>query len=162
MTASAPFLSHNQNDHRALVMVTAVVFCLLMVTALIGKHIVRLRKGSSLHHFDYILFCGALLMLFQTACVVLAVVRGLGKHLVDVLEPISVSKVRDNKPQALSVHCLNSYSCSILHHFLELLLWHALRFPRAYLSGKSTIMEGFAWLLVLFSASSRPHRFLAS
>lgn len=80
-------------------MVTAVVFCLLMVTALIGKHIVRLRKGSPLHHFDYILSCGALLMLFQTACIVLAVVRGLGKHLVDVIEPISVSKVCDNNPR---------------------------------------------------------------
>lgn len=85
-------------------MVTAVVFCLLMVTALIGKHIVRLRKGSPLHHFDYILFCGALLMLFQTACIVLAVVQGLGKHLVDVIDASSVSKVRDNNPRLVQVN----------------------------------------------------------
>lgn len=85
-------------------MVTAVVFCLLMVTALIGKHIVRLRKRSPLHHFDYILFCGALLMLFQTACIILAVVRGLGKHLVDVIDASSVSKVRDNNPRLLQVN----------------------------------------------------------
>lgn len=74
-------------------MVTTVVFCLLMMTALIAKHIVRLRKGSSLHSFDYILCCGALLMLFQTACIILAVARGLGKHAVDVKDKDAVAKL---------------------------------------------------------------------
>jgi hypothetical protein len=85
-------------------MVTTVVFCLLMMTALIAKHIVRLRKGSSLHSFDYILCCGALLMLFQTACIILAVARGLGKHAVDVKDKDAVAKVRDNRSRYGSDH----------------------------------------------------------
>lgn len=82
-------------------MIIAVVFCLLMVTSLVAKHIVRLRKGSALHHFDFILFCGALLMLFQTACIILAVARGLGKHLADVSDENSVRTVRDDGPGPL-------------------------------------------------------------
>lgn len=77
-------------------MVITVVFCLLMMTALVAKHVVRLRKGSSLHRFDYILLCGATLMLFQTACIVLAVARGLGKHVVNVSDKDAVTKVREH------------------------------------------------------------------
>lgn len=84
-------------------MVITVVFCLLMMTALVAKHVVRLRKGSSLRHFDYILLCGAILMLFQTACIVLAVALGLGKHVVDVRDKDAVTKVRDNSSMCVQM-----------------------------------------------------------
>jgi hypothetical protein len=109
MKTSAPLLAHGQNDQRPLVMVTTVVFCLLMMTAVVAKHIVRLRKGSELHHFDYTMSCGALLMLFQTACVMLAVARGLGKHFteLDGSDKDAVNKVRR---QSAHSHIMFVYS----------------------------------------------------
>lgn len=74
-------------------MVTSVVFCLLMIIALVTKHVIRLRKGSSLQHFDYFLFCGALLMVIQTVCVTLAVSRGLGKHVAQVQGRADIEKL---------------------------------------------------------------------
>lgn len=85
VTTSGPFLDYNSNDHTALVVIVTVFFCLLMITVMVAKVIIRRHIRVALQDFDAILFLAGFLMLAQTICTVCASDPGIGKHLTDVM-----------------------------------------------------------------------------
>lgn len=118
VTTSGPFLDYNSNDHTALVVIVTVFFCLLMITVMVAKVIIRRHIRVALQDFDAILFLAALLMLAQTICIVCASDPGIGKHLTDVMSHLeNIQKVSPRIKGAIGGCPAALYSLFVLHQF---------------------------------------------
>ncbi|KAF4460890.1 hypothetical protein FALBO_12326 [Fusarium albosuccineum] len=77
--AAPPFYPLTQENHSALVVVTAVIFFIYSLLGIIGKLIIRLNI-TSMKDFDLVLLASTLLYFVQTCCVIAACNNGLGEH----------------------------------------------------------------------------------
>ncbi|RFN55663.1 hypothetical protein FIE12Z_60 [Fusarium flagelliforme] len=77
--AAPPFYPLTEDNHAALVVVTAVIFLIYAIPGIIGKLIIRLNI-KSMNDFDLGSLAAALIYFVQTACVVAACNNGLGEH----------------------------------------------------------------------------------
>lgn len=81
VTSSGPFFDANENDQAAIVMIASLAALLVMIATVAPKVLVCRRASIPLNTWDYILYLGVVFTIIQTACVILAVESGLGKHL---------------------------------------------------------------------------------
>ncbi|KAG5657800.1 hypothetical protein KAF25_007833 [Fusarium avenaceum] len=93
--AAPPFYPLTDDNHAALVVITAIIFFIYAMFGIIGKMIIRLNI-TSMKDFDVLLLAAALLYFVQTTCVIAACSRGLGEHRDAISEDdfIRFSKVR--------------------------------------------------------------------
>ncbi|KAM0345092.1 hypothetical protein ACHAPU_006978 [Fusarium lateritium] len=77
--AAPPFYPLTEDNHAALVVVTAIIFFIYAVFGIVGKLIIRLNI-TSMKDFDILLLAATLLYFVQTACVIAASSNGLGEH----------------------------------------------------------------------------------
>ncbi|KAM0430069.1 hypothetical protein ACHAPT_006075 [Fusarium lateritium] len=76
---SPPFYPLTEDNHGALVVVTAVIFFIYAVLGIVGKMLIRLNI-TSMKDFDLLLLGSAAIYFAQTACVIAACNHGLGEH----------------------------------------------------------------------------------
>jgi hypothetical protein len=77
--AAPPFYPLTDENHAALVVITAIIFFIYAIFGIIGKMIIRLNI-TSMKDFDILLLAAALLYFVQTTCVIAACSNGLGEH----------------------------------------------------------------------------------
>ncbi|KAF4997503.1 hypothetical protein FGRMN_3867 [Fusarium graminum] len=77
--AAPPFYPLAEDNHAALVVVTAIIFFIYAIFGIIGKLIIRLNI-TSMKDFDVLLLASTLLYFVQTVCVIAACSNGLGEH----------------------------------------------------------------------------------
>ncbi|WZH45494.1 hypothetical protein QYS62_006554 [Fusarium acuminatum] len=77
--AAPPFYPLTDDNHAALVVITAIIFFVYAIFGIIGKMIIRLNI-TSMKDFDVLLLAAALLYFVQTICVIAACSNGLGEH----------------------------------------------------------------------------------
>ncbi|KAM0214181.1 hypothetical protein ACHAQI_003805 [Fusarium lateritium] len=77
--AAPPFYPLTDDNHAALVVITAIIFFIYAIFGIIGKMIIRLNI-TSMKDFDILLLAAALLYFVQTACAIAACSNGLGEH----------------------------------------------------------------------------------
>ncbi|KAH6963073.1 hypothetical protein DER45DRAFT_640656 [Fusarium avenaceum] len=83
--AAPPFYLLTDDNHAALVVITAIIFFIYAIFGIIGKMIIRLNI-TSMKDFDILLLAAALLYFVQTICVIAACSSGLGEHRDDISE----------------------------------------------------------------------------
>jgi hypothetical protein len=77
--AAPPFYPLTDDNHAALVVITAIIFFIYAIFGIIGKMIIRLNI-TSMKDFDILLLAAAFLYFVQTTCVIAACSNGLGEH----------------------------------------------------------------------------------
>lgn len=105
-----PLYPVNDDNHAAYVVVPSLIFFAYAVLAVIAKNVLRF-KWTTVKLHDIILIVSTLLLIAQTACVVLSCDSGLGSH----LGSLSKEQIRRFSQVRLVICCLVTLSGQLLN-----------------------------------------------